>query len=161
MDLMAQTASTGDFAFSSSVRADVWHPQNDPKAYEWWYFDALADGGREAVVIMFLDNFIYSPRYNREAGNTGRFPAVSFTYFRDGKPLYRCINEYTEAEFHASRDIPECTIGDSSFKFRYGCIRVRILGVDPDEIVGRATARGELRVVIDRVGFLSRAVLLS
>jgi hypothetical protein len=65
MDLIGQTASAGDFAFSSSVQADVWHPQPDPKSYEWWYFDALADDGEEAVVIMFLDNFIYSPRGGR------------------------------------------------------------------------------------------------
>ena len=52
------------FVFSSSVAADVWHPQKNPKAYEWWYFDALSDDGREAIVIIFLDNFIYSPRYN-------------------------------------------------------------------------------------------------
>jgi carotenoid 1,2-hydratase len=118
MDMLAPTASTGDFAFSSSVRADVWHPQEDPKAYEWWYFDALADGGKEALVIMFLDNFIYSPRYNQERSQTERFPAISFTYFRDGKPLYRCVNEYPEAEFSASRELPECRIGDSFFKFK-------------------------------------------
>ena len=111
------TASSSDFAFSSSVQADVWHPQNDPKSYEWWYFDALADGGKEAVVIMFLDNFIYSPRYNRDVKRTERFPAISFMYFRDGKPLYRCINEYPEASFFANRESPECRIGGSSFKF--------------------------------------------
>src|SRR5688500_14364887 len=116
MDQVAQTASTGEFAFSSSVEADVWHPQKDPKAYEWWYFDALADGGKEAVVIVFLDNFIYSPRYNSDKQNE-RFPAVSFTYFRDGKPLYRCINEYSAADFTASRESPECRIGESSFQF--------------------------------------------
>src|SRR5688572_19506514 len=117
MDLIGQAASTGDFAFSSSVQADVWHPQPDPKSYEWWYFDALADGGREAVVVMFLDNFIYSPRYNREAAEPQRFPAVSFTYFRDGRRLYRSITEYAASDFYASSERPECRIGDSSFKF--------------------------------------------
>ena len=117
MDLIEPTASTGDFAFSSSTAADVWHPQKDPKSYEWWYFDALSGHGREAVVIMFLDNFIYSPRYNRAASEPGRFPAVSFTYFADGKPLYRCVNEYPESAFMAKRDSPECHIGESSFKF--------------------------------------------
>lgn len=107
----------GDFAFSSSVKADVWHPQKDPKSYEWWYFDALADGGKEAVVIVFLDNFIYSPRYNSDRQNE-RCPAVSFTYFRDGRPLYRCINEYSEADFAASKEVPECRIGESSFQFQ-------------------------------------------
>lgn len=117
MDLVSQTASTGEFAFSSSVKADVWHPQKDPKSYEWWYFDALADGGREALIIVFLDNFIYSPRYNREDTAPRKFPAVAFTYFADGKPVYRCVNEFTESEFFADKTSPECRIADSSFKF--------------------------------------------
>ncbi|HLA94381.1 MAG TPA: hypothetical protein VK612_01580 [Pyrinomonadaceae bacterium] len=115
-----QTASADNFAFSSSVKADVWHPQKDDKSYEWWYFDALSDDGREAIVIVFLDNFIYSPRYNREsisiAGNE-RCPAVSFTYFRDGKVVYRTVNEFHSSDFHGNKDLPECTIGESSFSF--------------------------------------------
>ena len=117
MNVVPTSALTGDFAFSSSVSADVWHPQKDPKAYQWWYFDALGDGGREAIVIVFLDNFIYSPRYNGNADVGKKFPAVSFTYFTDGKPLYRCVTEYDESDFSASKTTPECRIGDSSFKF--------------------------------------------
>src|SRR5215203_5887797 len=114
MDMLAPTASSGDFAFSSSVQADVWHPQKDPKAYEWWYFDALSDDGNEAVVIVFLDNFIYSPRYNTaektdvNGENTGsrseRFPAVSVTYYRDGKQVYRSVHEYPADQFIASQN---------------------------------------------------------
>ena len=120
-------------AFSSSVADDVWHPQKDAKSYEWWYFDALSDDGNEAVVIVFLDNFIYSPRYNRASQSAGRhsdgetqsenntrrrFPAISFTYFRDGKPVYRAINEYPGEAFSASETSPECAIGDCSFRFQ-------------------------------------------
>ena len=115
--MTSQTALTGEFAFSSSVRADVWHPQKDPRSYEWWYFDALADGGREAVIIVFLDNFIYSPRYNREHAADEKFPAIAFTYFADGKPVYRCVNEFSEADFYADKATPECRIGESSFTF--------------------------------------------
>ena len=118
MDQVSQSISTSDFAFSSSVKADVWHPQKDPKSYEWWYFDALAEGGREAVAITFLDNFIYSPRYNREDTAGEKFPAISFTYFADGRPLYRCINEFSENEFHADKDSPGCRIGESAFTFQ-------------------------------------------
>lgn len=107
-----------NFAFSSSVRDDVWHPQKDDKSYEWWYFDALSDDGREAVVIVFLDNFIFSPRYNQETtritGNE-RHPAVSFTYFRDGVAVYKTTTEFHYSDFHASEDRPECTIGESGF----------------------------------------------
>ena len=117
MDQVKAKASANDFSFSSSVKADVWHPQKDPKSYEWWYFDALADGGREAVVIVFLDNFIYSPRYNREDRASEKFPAVAFTYFADGRPVYRSVNEFRESEFFADKEVPECRIGGSSFKF--------------------------------------------
>jgi carotenoid 1,2-hydratase len=107
--------------------ADVWHPQKDPKAYEWWYFDALSDDGNEAVVIVFLDNFIYSPRYNtaRKTDVNGkdaesrfeRFPAVSVTYYRDGRQVYRTVNEYPANEFIASQNSPECRIGNNSFRY--------------------------------------------
>lgn len=107
-----------NFAFSSSVKDDVWHPQKDDKSYEWWYFDALSDDGREAVIIVFLDNFIYSPRYNQEtariSGNE-RYPAVSFTYFRDGVAVYKATTEFHYSDFHASEARPDVTIGESGF----------------------------------------------
>ena len=113
--------SADRFAFSSSIAADVWHPQKHPKAYEWWYFDALSDDGSEAVVMVFLDNFIYSPRYNRkENGNstgTTRYPAVSFSYFSGGKRVYRAESEYAAGEFSANEASPECRIGKSSFHY--------------------------------------------
>jgi carotenoid 1,2-hydratase len=130
------------FTYSSSVAADVWHPQPDPRAYEWWYFDALSDDGREAIVVIFLDNFIFSPRYNKlvesreskvESPNPKsqipnpesppRFPALVFIYYRDGKPLYRAINEFSPEEFSAAAaaqtesEAPFCKLGDSEFRF--------------------------------------------
>lgn len=119
---MNTTPSSNErFAFSSSITGDGWHPQKDPKSYEWWYFDALSDDGTEAVAITFLDNFIYSPRYNRpENGSSqvkSRFPAVSFTYFAGGKRIYRAESEFDEAEFSAKAESPECRIGNSSFRY--------------------------------------------
>jgi carotenoid 1,2-hydratase len=134
------------FSFTSSIAADIWSPKPNAKAYEWWYFDALSDDGRDAVVIIFLDNFIFSPRYNRrkedvekerrgkagseadisskEANPKSRtpnpksnVPAVAFTYYRDGKPVYRAINEFPGSEFSASEDAPECRIGENFFRF--------------------------------------------
>ncbi len=129
MNVAAPKTPLDRFVFSSSIEADVWHPQKDEKAYECWYFDALSDDGKEAVVIVFLDNFIYSPRYNRTNKNKNKngqqpdndlqkFPAVSFTYFRNGKPVYRTINEYSSEAFSASEVSPECKIGDCSFLFK-------------------------------------------
>lgn len=119
---------TNKFSFASSIAADVWHPQQKPDAFEWWYFDALSDNGRDAVVIIFLDNFIFSPRYNsgrnrRKNAKLGEnstdyktFPAVAFIYYRNGKPVYRSINEFTKDEFSASEDSPFCNIGENSFR---------------------------------------------
>lgn len=112
--------STDRFVFSSSIAADTWHPQKDAKAYEWWYFDALSDDGTEALVVVFLDNFIYSPRYNaQETGpeDGGRFPAVSFTYFANGKVVYRAESEFSPEEFSASEKEPKCSIGSSGFRY--------------------------------------------
>lgn len=117
MSIATKPASTPSFTFASSIEADVWHAKSDPKAYEWWYFDALSDDGSEAVVIVFLDNFIFSPRYNqkRKMADNLRFPAVSFLYYRDGKPVYRAINEFSPEKFTASSDVPGCHVGDSFF----------------------------------------------
>lgn len=115
---MTENVANG-FAFSSSLKEDVWHPQKDPRSYEWWYFDALSDDASEAVVVIFLDNFIYSPRYNKKnqsGGDRERFPAVMFTYFCDGKVVCRVVNEFRKEDFHSSEVHPECTIGTSGFR---------------------------------------------
>lgn len=145
MNSSATKTAAENFSFSSSVAADVWHPKKADAAYEWWYFDALSDGAGEAIVIIFLDNFVFSPRYNTQelknpeaaravnlrerisrkilnpkskAQNPkSRFPAVAFVYYRDGKPFYRAINEFAENDFAASVEKPECRIGDCSFTY--------------------------------------------
>ena len=150
-----------NFSFASSIRDDVWHSKSTTHGYEWWYFDALSDDGKDAIVIIFLDNFIFSPRYNKSvqssefrvqssesqvsgqnenptdselpisnfnAGNEQsatrnpqsaieNVPALTFVYYRNGKPLYRAINEFAPGDFSADENFPECRIGDSSFKF--------------------------------------------
>jgi carotenoid 1,2-hydratase len=123
------------FSYSSSIAADVWHPKHDARGYEWWYFDALSDDGREAIVVIFLDNFIFSPRYNKliesrtasasvESGNPQsairnppRFPALVFIYYKDGKPLYRAINEFPPEQFFGDEKTPACRLGENEFKF--------------------------------------------
>lgn len=135
-----KTKETGKFSFTSSIKADVWHQKSSHKSYEWWYFDALSDNGRDGVVIIFLDNFVFSPRYNSLAGQRtpadehpptvnelnpesripnlkSKVPAIAFVYYRDGKPCYRAYNEYLPEDFWASDAVPECKIGENSFKF--------------------------------------------
>lgn len=117
---------TGRLRPSSSIAGDVWHGRAPTPAYEWWYFDALSHDGRDAVVVIFLTNFIFSPRYNRAAAESlhqprstfvdARFPAVAVFYYRDGRALFRAINEYPPDEFHASTTLPEGRIGDNTFR---------------------------------------------
>lgn len=127
-----------NFSFSSSIAADVWHPKEKREGFEWWYFDALSEDGRDGVVIIFLDNFIFSPRYNaknkkhpirqgikntlhlrsREDAAESRIPAVAFIFYHNGKPIYRAINEFPADDFHASQNHPECRIGRNSFTFK-------------------------------------------
>ena len=106
------------FSVISSVELDVHHPSKPKAGYEWWYFDAISDDGRDAVVIIFLENFIFSPRYNSAAqsGNINRrFPALAFFHYRDGKAMHRVINEYDESEFTSSESTPYCRIGENIF----------------------------------------------
>jgi hypothetical protein len=135
MAIAAQQIQTERFSFASSIAADVWHAKPNAEAFEWWYFDALSEDGRDAVVIIFLDNFIFSPRYNEhnrkrkklsqkfkkffsksDEQTANLFPAIAFIYYRDGKPKYRAINEFAPAEFAASLDVPVCRIADNWFR---------------------------------------------
>ena len=106
----------------------MWSAQPGEKAYEWWYFDALSDDGREAVVIMFTDNYVFSPRYATAAKSNvinladgkpvapPRFPAISFLYAIDGKTVFRHTSEFLATQFSAHSDLAGCTVGESSFR---------------------------------------------
>lgn len=117
-DLIA-AETQGRTTFCSSVQRDVWHDQAGPKAYEWWYFDALSDDGREAVFITFADNYVFSPRYaaaqTAEQGGRLRFPAITFLYAIDGEVIFKTVHEFTERQFKAGKASAQCSIGESSF----------------------------------------------
>lgn len=112
-----------DVSFCSSLKDGVWHNLAGPNAFESWHFDAVSDDGREAVVITFYDNYILSPRFHANSAaapnvtNSGqhRFPAVSFVYSLDGKPVLSSVNEYVDGDFRS--DLQNgCSIMGSSFR---------------------------------------------
>lgn len=123
--------TTDAFHINSNIHDDVWHADTQNPAYEWWYFDAVSDDGRDVLVVIFLTNFIFSPRYNqstqihhappydtgRETHSPPRFPAVVCCLYRDGRPLIRSITEHDAHDFTASTVTPACRIGDSSFEY--------------------------------------------
>ncbi len=104
------------FSFMSSLKDDVWHQQTGLKAYQWSYFDALSDNGRESLVIIFYDNFVFSPRY-QSPNFRPKVPAVVFCYYRDGKPIYRAFNEFSESDFNSSLTEPFVQIRENLFNF--------------------------------------------
>lgn len=127
----ASTTLGEGFRALSSIREDVWHSEKKAGAYEWWYFDAVSDDGRETLVVIFLDGFIFSPRYNRavkeymagshgvhdgNAPQPGDFPALAVSLYRDGRLAWRAINEYEPNEFVAETSRPACRIGSNSFE---------------------------------------------
>ncbi len=127
--MSTSTAPTNGNQFQpfSSRTDDIWHAGERPGGYEWWYFDALSDDGRDCLVVIFLVGFIFSPGYNRSvaryledntqpAPRPADYPAVAVTYYRDGRPLYRAINEFSSNDFSAGRTWPECRIGNNHFK---------------------------------------------
>lgn len=130
------TPITADgFHVRSSIADDVWHADAEPGAYEWWYFDAISFDGRDALVIIFLTDFLFSPRYNRAVAEGRRnlreggapvllrpteFPAVAVCLYRDGRPVVRAIHEFTREEFAAQIDHPACRIGGNSFRLEQG-----------------------------------------
>jgi carotenoid 1,2-hydratase len=122
----ARASKAERLRFSSSIDGDAWHGEARSPAYEWWYFDALSLDGRDALVIIFLTNFVFSPRYNRAVMESLRqpqtahgivsFPAVAVCFYRDGRPLFRALNEYAPDDFQADAMQPFCRIGQNSFR---------------------------------------------
>ena len=94
-------------SFCSSLKDNAWHNLSGPNAFESWHFDAVSDDGREALVVTFYDNYVLSPRFVVNSATEPdviysgqhRFPAVSFVYSVDGKPILRSVNEYVEGDF--------------------------------------------------------------
>ena len=110
----------------SSITDDVYHADERAGAYEWWYFDALSDDGRDCLVVIFLVGFIFSPAYNHSvdkhlrdktqpAPRPADYPAIAITLYRDARPLYRAINQFIAADFSADTTRPACRIGNSHF----------------------------------------------
>lgn len=113
-------------SFCSSLADDAWHDLAGLNAFESWHFDAVSDDGREAVVVTFYDNFVLSPRFHSASSRADtngssalsqkRFPAVSFVYSIDGRPVLSSVNEFDPSQFKAAAEKPELELGRSSFR---------------------------------------------
>lgn len=120
---------SSSFNLLSSTAANIWHAQDGLQSYEWWYFDAISDDNKDAIVVIFLDNFLFSPRYNQAVrgmkNSSDRFPAVAFFYYRNRQPIYRAISEFSREDFKVDNEKLACQIGESRFSFEqtpYGAV---------------------------------------
>jgi carotenoid 1,2-hydratase len=124
-----QDTSNTSLAVYSDIKREVWLPHKDPGANEWWYFDAMSDDGSEAIVIVFFEDLVFSPRYKHVTqifnesvtsaapDSANRLPAVSLLYFRDEKPVYRLLNEYEGTKFSYDQAERWYCVGKSRFRF--------------------------------------------
>jgi carotenoid 1,2-hydratase len=148
-----------NFQLLSSLSEDAWHPSDDPKAYEWWYFDSISDDSRYSLVIIFLSNFVFSPRYNANCQKNNSeaklFPAVAFVLYQDDKPLYRAINEFPHDQFSARTDFPSCNIGENDFKFEATPYGIRFLININANLRGQKQVKASFEWLIIERDFLS------
>lgn len=123
MDETTGLQSLANVSFCSSLKHDAWHNLAGPNAFESWHFDGVSDDGREALVISFYDNYVLSPRFYARSttqenviySGKHRFPAVSFVYSVDGKPVLNSVNEFVDGDFDMSAS-NGCSVGGSSFQ---------------------------------------------
>lgn len=99
---------------------DALHVDPDvPGAYEWWYFDALSDDGRWALVVIYLLGSPMSPYYKAAAvGDTpsprdwcGVFVSLHEKIGGRWQERAYAYNLYHDGAFAPDR--PDVTVGDS------------------------------------------------
>lgn len=92
-----------------------------PGSYEWWYFDALGKNGYSFVVIFYEGN-PFSRRYIRKLeegdGNAlaEKYPAVSISVYKGGKPLFYSFEEFTVDRAEFSSNKPYGKVGNNTFR---------------------------------------------
>ena len=98
---------------SPTTAADPDHFVNfgTPGAQEWWYFDAISDDGRDALVLIWYAGLPFDPAYGvatlRHLKDPRRFPApdpldhcaLGISWYRDGKTVAYALNAYRRTAF--------------------------------------------------------------
>ncbi len=125
-----------------------------PGAQEWWYFDALSEDGRDALVIIWYCGLPFDPDYGRSTFRHLRDPArhpspravdhaaIGLSWYRDGKTVAYALNAHP-AEAFAHQPKP--------FSVAVGASRVEreisgyALKVETPAVDGRHQVAAELR----------------
>ncbi len=63
---------------ASWLDPDRFFDRTSPGAHEWWYFDAISDDGRDALVIVWYAGLPFDPSYGvatlRHLRNPSKYP---------------------------------------------------------------------------------------
>lgn len=90
---------------------DRWVNPQSPGAHEWWYFDAISDDGRDAIVLVWYSALPFDPAYGvaslRHIRQPDLFPkphpldhcAIGFSWYRDGKTMAYALNSWNRDHF--------------------------------------------------------------
>ncbi len=90
---------------------DRFFDRTSPGAHEWWYFDAISDDGRDAIVIVWYAGLPFDPAYGvatlRHLRNPAKYPqpraldhsAIGFSWYRDGKTIAYALNGFKADRF--------------------------------------------------------------
>ncbi len=82
-----------------------------PGAQEWWYFDAISDDGRDALVVVWYAALPFDPDYGvaaiRHRKDPARHPAphaldhcaFGLSWYRDGKTVAYALNGFRRGDF--------------------------------------------------------------
>ncbi len=94
-----------------STDPDRFFDETTPGAHEWWYFDAISDDGRDAIVIVWYAALPFDPAYamavRRHLARPDRHPspdprdhcALGFHWYREGKTVAYALNAYRHDAF--------------------------------------------------------------
>ena len=132
----------------SGISESGWHDLSESGAYEWWYYDAVADDGRTALVLIWFAGLPFSPDYLTEH-EKGRKPqaldhaALFAAVYRDGRQIAYALNRHDRSQFEASRNEPSVRVGGSAARWNAEAGRFD-LSLDVPLRIGGDRLRGEL-----------------
>ena len=125
-----------------------------PGSQEWWYFDAISDDGRDALVVVWYAGLPFDPEYGvgtlRHLKDPARYPppkaldhcALSFSWYRDGKTVAYALNAYREGAFaHHAEPFTVEVAGNRLARDEEGYA----LNVETPAVDGKSRIRARLR----------------
>ncbi len=119
----------------------------EPGAYAWWYFDALSDDGRSALVAIFFVGSVFSPYYaarlrRGERPAPSEHVAVNLAIYRAGQRPWWVFSEYDARRLDARAR----GMGVASSSFERSDGGQIVIRIDDVRVGTRGRTLGEIRL---------------